>query len=124
MRVTIRVLLLIIIPFFASAQSKISYAREMASTIMTNWKDSMSSNGKPAKWTYDQDVILQGIKGLWNATGEGKYFNYIQKSMDFFLDETGNIRTYEYDNFTLDNIAPGRDLLLLYNVTGHKKYLK
>lgn len=123
MRVTIRVLLLIIIPFFASAQSKISYAREMASTIMTNWKDSMSSNGKPAKWTYDQDVILQGIKGLWNATGDGKYFNYIQKSMDFFLDETGNIRTYEYDNFTLDNIAPGRDLLLLYNVTGHKKYL-
>jgi len=122
MRVTLRLLLIITIPVFANAQSKVSYAQEMAKTVMTNWKDSLS-NGRPARWTYDQDVILQGIQGLWKATGDGKYFKYIQKSMDFFLDETGNIRTYQFDHLTLDNIAPGRDMLLLYNVTGNKKYL-
>jgi unsaturated rhamnogalacturonyl hydrolase len=123
MRAMIRVFLLIVVPVFANAQPGVSYAKEMANTIMTTWKDSLSSNSRPAKWTYDQDVILQGMQGLWNATGDGKYFSYIQKSMDFFLDENGNIRTYKYDNLTLDNIAPGRDILLLYNVTGKKKYL-
>ncbi|MDQ6763728.1 MAG: glycoside hydrolase family 88 protein [Bacteroidota bacterium] len=106
----------------ANAQSQHSYSQDMAATVMHIWKDSLSLEGKPAKWAYDQDVILQGIQGLWKATGDGKYFNYIQKSMDFFLDDSGNIRSYKFDNLTLDNITPGRDLLLLYNVTGKKKY--
>ena len=121
-RVMVRLCLFVLVPVVTDAQVKTSYAKDMANTVMTIWKDSLSSNGKPAKWAYDQDVILQGIQGLWRATGDGKYFNYIQKSMDFFVDDD-NIRTYEYDDFTLDNIAPGRDLLLLYNVTRKKKYL-
>jgi unsaturated rhamnogalacturonyl hydrolase len=107
----------------ANTQSR-SYAAEMAKTVMTIWKDSLSTNGRPARWTYDQSVILKGIEGLWRATGEKKYFDYIQKSMDLFVDDKGDIRTYRYDEFTLDNVAPGRNLLLLYNVTGKEKYLK
>ena len=107
----------------ASAQTR-SYAADMAKTVMTIWRDSLSSGGKPAKWTYDQSVFLKGIEGLWDATGDGQYFNYIQKSMDFFVDDKGNIRTYKYEDFTLDNITPGRQLLLLYNVTSKEKYLK
>ncbi len=123
MRIFFSLFLVITIPVLTNAQSGPSYAQKMANTVMKIWGDSLSAEGKPAKWTYDQDVILQGIQGLWKATGDGKYFDYIQKSMDFFLDESGEIRTYKYDNLTLDNIAPGRDLLLLYNVTGKKKYL-
>jgi unsaturated rhamnogalacturonyl hydrolase len=106
----------------SKAQSK-SYAAEMAKTVMTIWKDSMS-NGRPARWTYDQSVILKGIEGLWRATGEKKYFNYIQKSMDFFVDDNGNIRTYDQKDFNIDNVACGRNVLLLYDVTGKEKYLK
>jgi unsaturated rhamnogalacturonyl hydrolase len=101
------------------------YAAAMAETVMTIWKDSLTTQpGKPAKWTYDQGVILKGIEGLWKATADKKYFDYIRKSMDFFLDENGNIRTYKFDEYTLDNITPARSLLLLYNVTGQEKYLK
>jgi unsaturated rhamnogalacturonyl hydrolase len=113
---------LMIVFVVSKAQSR-SYAADMANTVMTIWKDSMS-NGKPARWTYDQSVILRGIEGLWRATGEKKYFDYIQKSMDFFVDDNGNIRTYRSDELTLDNVAPGTNLLLLYNVTGKEKYLK
>jgi unsaturated rhamnogalacturonyl hydrolase len=116
-------LLFVVSIVYASAQT-ISYAADMAKTVMTIWKDSLSMNGKPAKWSYDQGVFLKGIEGLWNATGDGKYFDYIQKSMDFFVDEKGDIRTYNAGEFTLDNITPGRALLLLYNVTGKEKYLK
>lgn len=100
-----------------------SYAAEMAKTVMTIWKDSLS-NGRPARWTYDQSVFLKGIEGLWRATGDKKYFDYIQKSMDFFVDDNGNIRTYDADDFNIDNLASGRNVLLLYNVTGKEKYLK
>jgi unsaturated rhamnogalacturonyl hydrolase len=101
-----------------------SYATEMAKTVMTIWKDSLSTNGKAARWTYDQSVILKGIEGLWKATGDKKYFDYIQKSMDFFVDDKGIIRTYDLSDFNIDNVACGRNVLLLYNVTGKEKYLK
>ena len=123
MKKTVSLFLLISVSVFANAQPKPSYAEGMAKTVMSIWKDSLSSGGRPAKWTYDQSVVLQGIQGLWRTTGDGKYFNYIQKSMDLFVEDNGNIRTYKYDNLTLDNVAPGRDLLFLYNVTGKKKYL-
>jgi unsaturated rhamnogalacturonyl hydrolase len=106
----------------SKAQSK-SYAAEMAKTVMTIWKDSMS-NGRPARWSYDQSVILKGIEGLWRATGEKKYFDYIQKSMDLFVEDNGNIRTYDQKDFNIDNVSSGRNVLLLYNVTGKEKYLK
>lgn len=108
---------------YAQAQPH-SHAADIAKTVMTIWKDSLSTNGRAAKWTYDQGVILKGIENLWKATANKKYFDYIQKSMDFFVDDKGNIRTYKFDDFTLDNVTPGRALLLLYKVTGKEKYFK
>ena len=108
---------------FCTAQ-QISYAEKMAATVMTIWKDSLSSEGKPAKWTYDQAVILKGIESLWYRTGDAKYFNYMQKSMDFFVDEKATIRTYKQADYNIDNVLCGRILLTLFNVTGKEKYYK
>ncbi len=102
-----------------------SLSEKMAATVMTIWKDSLFSGpGKPAKWTYDQGVILKGIEGLWYKTGDAKYFNYMQKCMDFFVDDKGGIRTYKQSDYNLDNILCGRVLLTLYNVTNKEKYFK
>ncbi|HEY5392127.1 MAG TPA: glycoside hydrolase family 88 protein, partial [Hanamia sp.] len=72
--------LLVLTSFVANAQKTNSYAEDMAKTVMTIWKDSMTTDNRPAKWTYDQGVILKGIEGLWEETGEGKYFDYMKKS--------------------------------------------
>ena len=97
----------------------------MASTVMTIWKDSLAmQQGRPVKWSYDQGVVLKGIEGLWKNTADKKYFDYIQKSMDFFVDNEGNIRTYKADDYNIDNILCGRSLLMLYKVTLNPKYLK
>ena len=101
------------------------FSELMANTAMSLWKDSLTMDAlKPAKWTYDQGVVLKGIEGVWNKTGDGKYFKYIQQSMDFFVDKDGNIRTYKPDEFNIDNVNNGRILLLLYKVTGNEKYWK
>ncbi len=124
MKVMFCLTLFVMMSFFSSAQQPENYGRAMANTVMKIWKDSLTNNGKPAKWNYDQGVILKGIEGLWKQTGNGDYFDYMKKSMDFFVDDDGNIRTYDFDNYTLDNILCGRILLPLFEVSGKQKYYK
>ncbi|MEO7048707.1 MAG: hypothetical protein ABI091_25625, partial [Ferruginibacter sp.] len=50
--------------FEANAQTT-NYSEKVAATAMSIWKDSFALDGKPAKWTYDEGVILEGIEGLW-----------------------------------------------------------
>ena len=109
----------------APATEPVSLAREMATTAMNVWKDSFSlQEGRPARWSYDQGVILKGVEGIWNATGDVKWFNYIQRSMDFFVQEDGTIKGYRPDEYNIDHINNGKLVLLLYRVTGKEKYRK
>jgi unsaturated rhamnogalacturonyl hydrolase len=116
--------LVILLASATNAQDR-SYATELANTAIRLWPDSFALKaGQPAKWSYDQGVILKGIEGLWNRTGEGRWFNYIQKSMDFYVQDDGRIRGYKTEEYNLDNINNGKLLLMLYQVTGKEKYKK
>jgi unsaturated rhamnogalacturonyl hydrolase len=98
---------------------------EMAKTVMTQWPDSMSNgDGKPVKWSYDQGVMLEGFANIWKRTGDGKYFDYIQKSIDLFVTNAGNVDRYKITDYNIDNVKNGRAILLLYEVTGKEKYYK
>jgi unsaturated rhamnogalacturonyl hydrolase len=100
-------------------------SEQMASTVMTRWKDSWEIQpGRSEKWSYDQGVVLKGIEGVWLNTADGKYFRFIQQSIDRFVRDDGTIRTYELNEYNIDQILNGRILLLLYNVTGQEKYRK
>lgn len=102
-----------------------TWSEKMTETVMQLWPDSMSlKTGQRAKWIYDQGLILKGIEKVWLRTGNGKYFNYIKKSMDFFVDKEGTIRTYKQSDYNIDNVTPGRNLLLLYDVLEDEKYRK
>ncbi|WP_246599730.1 glycoside hydrolase family 88/105 protein [Clostridium lacusfryxellense] len=97
---------------------------------MENWAVRMTNsvmmrtpelNGK---WEYDNGVIFKGIELLWRNTGEDKYFDFIKKNMDFFIDETGGIRKYSVTEYNIDHVNNGKLLFLLYKETGLKKYKK
>src|SRR5688572_25221184 len=100
MTVIIRILIVMLIAFLsfaATAQNK-PLSQELATTAMNLWPDSfVLENDKAAKWRYDQGVILKGIEGIWNATGDAKWFNYIKTSMDFYVQEDGSIKGYRPD---------------------------
>lgn len=108
--------------FYSNAQPKL-LSEKMANTVLDIWSDSLWV-GRPFKWTYDQGVVLEGISGLWQRTADKKYWEYIRKSMDHFVQPDGSIRTYDPKSYNLDNVKNGRNLLLLYKVTGQVKYLK
>jgi unsaturated rhamnogalacturonyl hydrolase len=125
MKKTATIFFLIMMVACATQAQQRSYATELANTAIRLWPDSFAlKQGQPAKWSYDQGVILKGIEGLWNRTGDGRWFNYIQKSMDFYVKEDGSIRGYKPEEYTLDNINNGKLLLMLYEVTGKEKYHK
>lgn len=87
------------------------------------WHDpARNLSGTPARWTYEHGVVLKGLEGVWLSTGDGRYFSFIQKGIDNFVNPDGTIRTYNSADYNLDNINPGKNLLLLYKVTGQEKY--
>src|SRR2546421_7361069 len=108
----------------ARGQSR-PFSERMASTVMTLWQDYPGAeSGRPARWSYEQAVVLKGMERVWRDTGDGNYFKYIQRSIDQFVSDDGTIKTYRLDDYNLDNILNGRVLLLLYKVTAKEKYLK
>jgi unsaturated rhamnogalacturonyl hydrolase len=102
----------------------IPLSEQMIATSMKTWKDSFSFGDRPARWSYDMGVILKGTERVWLNTGNVKYFNYIQKLMDFYVREDGTIKDYKPDEYNIDHINNGKLILLLYRVLGKEKYLK
>ncbi len=88
-------------------------------------KDSVVvKEGKPARWDYEQGLVLKALEQCWYRTGNAKYLRYIQKDIDRFVAKDGSIRTYEFDEYNIDNVTTGRALLLLYQETRQEKYPK
>lgn len=90
------------------------YSVRMAESFMAWHKDSIAvKEGKPAGWDYEQGLMLKALEKVWYRTGDGKYFEYIRKDLDRYVQKDGSIRTYKYDDFNLDNIPTGRALVML-----------
>src|SRR2546423_1516116 len=97
----------------------------MADSVMARRGDALINEpGRPEKWAYEQGVLLKGVEAVWRGAGDEKYFRYIRRGVDHFVNEDGTIRTYKLEDYSLDNVMPGRLVLLLYKVTGQEKYRK
>ena len=117
-------LVLCLISLQAKAQ-EVPYSQQLAQTAMHIWPDSFSTApGRPARWSYDQGVILKGIEGIWMATGDAKWFDYIEHSMDHYVRPDGSIKDYDSDHYNIDHLNNGKALLTIYRVTGKEKYKK
>lgn len=98
-------------------------SQQVAATVMNKWKDSFAL-GSTARWSYDMGVILKGFEGIWRNSGDVKYYNYILKQMDYFVQDDGTIKTYRPDEYNIDHINNGKLILFLYRITQKEKYLK
>lgn len=125
-RVPLYFLFLLGISPLVFAQKK-PYSIRMAESFMTWHKDSITvKENKPAGWDYEQGLVLKALEKVWVRTGDSKYFEYIRKDIDRYVQKDGSIHSYKYDDFNLDNIPTGRALLMLYQQTqpDKEKYRK
>jgi unsaturated rhamnogalacturonyl hydrolase len=114
----LKIFLLTAIPIFSRAQTAVSTAQIIANQYMSIREDSsLAKNQGIADWNYAQSTVLQGMIGLWKATGDGKYFKFIQKDVDLFNKNRTNSPSGG------EHLIPARELFLLFQVTGKRKYL-
>jgi unsaturated rhamnogalacturonyl hydrolase len=80
-------------------------------------------SGSPnQRWNYEQGLMLVALRQMWLHTNDQRYFDFIKGNIDQYVEESGSIKTYKYEDFNIDNVAVGRALLTLYEKTGEQKY--
>jgi len=107
-----------------SAQS-LPWSQRLANSTMQRWPDGRYvAPDAHWEWNYELSVVLNGMNALWYNTADRRYYQYLKDSVDQFVQPDGSISTYDPQKNSLDNIAMGRDVLLLYRITREEKYYK
>jgi unsaturated rhamnogalacturonyl hydrolase len=98
----------------------------MAASTMQRWPDcQIVANGKTlGDWAYDKNMLLAGFGALWQNSANPDYFHYIQHCMDRLVTPDGAIPSHKADDLSLDEVALGRQLLVMYGRTGKEKYFR
>jgi len=86
------------------------------------WNVEHALSGKPAKWNYIDGCMIKAILDLHRATNDEKYFDFAKKYIDFFIDENGDIPTYNPKEYNCDHINMGKVLFPLYRATQDQRY--
>jgi rhamnogalacturonyl hydrolase YesR len=73
-----------------------------------------------AGWSYWKAYTLLGFEMLWRTTGDRRYFEFIKRELDPFVDEQGNLVDVALGS--LDDIMPGNVVVALYEHTGEERY--
>jgi len=79
---------------------------------------------KSARWNYEQGLMMEAFYQLWRSTGDSRYLRYVRQNLDHYVRQDGGISTYDPGDFNLDNIAPGRAVIRMFEQTHEEKYRK
>ncbi|MBN2772923.1 MAG: glycoside hydrolase family 88 protein [Prolixibacteraceae bacterium] len=94
---------------------------KLADAVISRSDSLIHYNNTPdARWEYDFAYLGLAIDKLGNINS--KYSEYMQAYIDFFVDEEGNISHYDINEYNLDRVNPGKNLIILYKRTGNIKY--
>ena len=88
-------------------------------TIMM--RDPGTPKDRLARWSYVTGYTLNGIEMVARSTSDPKYWDFIKRVMDRFIDEKGSLK----ENIrleSLDNVMPGNIVVGLYERTRDERY--
>jgi rhamnogalacturonyl hydrolase YesR len=113
--------LLALFPTLAAAQpvsQPRSWAVALADTVMK--RNPGTPRDRLARWSYVTGFTLNGIEMVARATGDQKYWDYIKRVMDQFVDENGDLKGVRLDS--LDNVMSGNIVVGLWERTHDERY--
>lgn len=102
----------------------IDYLMDHSDSEHPAWNLEMIRSGKCNKWNYIDGCMITGILELYEITGEARFLDFADRFLSGFVEEDGRIRTYDPEEYSLDNVNPGKNLFPLYDLTGKEKYRK
>ena len=103
-------------------QQYIDYLLANSSAEAPVWNLEKIRSGSPNKWNYIDGCMISAILNLYDFTGEQRYLDFADAFVDWFIQEDGQIRTYDPEEKNLDNVNTASNLFTLYRLTGKEKY--
>jgi unsaturated rhamnogalacturonyl hydrolase len=100
----------------------INYLVENSSPEKPLWNQEMIRQGKKPHWNYIDGCMMTAFLQLYKKTNDNKYLNFVKNFIDYFVEDNGNVKTFNIEEYNLDNINEGRSLFDLYDLTGEEKY--
>ena len=86
------------------------------------WNIEKVRSGKPNKWNYIDGCMITACLSLYKTTGDEKYLTFSSDFLDYFVKDNGVIKTYDPQEYNLDNVNQGKNLFTLYDLTGEQRY--
>jgi unsaturated rhamnogalacturonyl hydrolase len=78
--------------------------------------------GGRAKWDYTTGLFTFTLLQLHERVKEARYLQFAKDTVGSFITADGRISGYNSEDYSLDNINPGRTLLELYRMTKELRY--
>ena len=80
--------------------------------------------GRNVKWDYTAGLFTLSLLKLNEVLPTPVYFEFSKDAIGSFITPGGDIQGYKAGDYNLDNIAPGRTVLALYQLTKEERYRK
>lgn len=96
--------------------SPTQWAIRMAETVLQTY------SRERWMWHYEHGLMTRAVALLGESVGEPRFTDFARAWADYLVDDAGDIRSYQVNDFNLDQVAPGRLLFPLYRSTGERRY--
>jgi unsaturated rhamnogalacturonyl hydrolase len=83
------------------------------------WKE-----GGSAKWDYTVGLFTLSLLKLNEKVPTPTYVEFSKNAIGSFITPDGNIQGYKAEEYNIDNVAPGKTVLALYQLTKEERYKK
>jgi unsaturated rhamnogalacturonyl hydrolase len=78
--------------------------------------------GRRVKWDYTSGLFTLSLLRLNEAVPTPRYVDFAKDSIGSFITPDGNIQGYKITDYNIDNVAPGKTVLALYQLTKEERY--
>ena len=104
------------------------WSTRMAESVVARHPDparmELDDKRKSPKWSYSTSFATYAVGSVGLQTGESKFTEYPKKYVDTFVDKDGKIttKTFKAKDHKLDDVLPGRLVLMVLKQTGEPRY--
>ena len=108
-----------------AGNTPLQWSVRMADSEMARRGDSLAwKEGGTAKWDYTTGLFTLSLLKLHERVNDPRYLAFGENAIGSFISTNGTIRSYKFEDYSLDNIAPGKTVLALYQITKEERYKK
>jgi unsaturated rhamnogalacturonyl hydrolase len=76
------------------------------------------------KWDYTAGLFTLSLVKLNEPVPTPAYIEFTKDTIGSFITESGDIQGYKIEEYNIDNIAPGKTVIALYELTKDERYRK